>query len=166
MKISKLGRWLATGTLGVIGLLGCAARTAEAGDRCFYRGTMFSDGAASCQTGTQYRCDEGDWRSLGIACADTQPLAASRSCTYGGIAFSTGSASCQAGNQFRCEDGTWSNLGVPCTLGDAPAPRPQPDGRTCMFGDVTVSSSSTVCKSGTTFLCNNGEWLNLGTLCR
>jgi len=35
-----------------------------------------------------------------------------------------------------------------------------------MFNDATVASNSTICRSGTTYLCNDGEWTNLGTLCR
>jgi hypothetical protein len=35
-----------------------------------------------------------------------------------------------------------------------------------MFGDATVASGSTICKSGNTFLCNDGGWVNLGTICR
>jgi hypothetical protein len=35
-----------------------------------------------------------------------------------------------------------------------------------MFGGATVASGSTICQSGTTFLCNDGAWTNLGTVCR
>jgi hypothetical protein len=35
-----------------------------------------------------------------------------------------------------------------------------------MFSNATVASGSTICQSGSTFLCNNGEWVNLGTVCR
>jgi hypothetical protein len=31
---------------------------------------------------------------------------------------------------------------------------------------ATVASNSTICRSGSTFLCSDGEWVNLGTLCR
>ncbi len=149
----------------VSGTTGCAARSTQAGDPCFYRGTQYSDGAAACQAGAQYRCTEGDWKSLGIACTEP-PLVASEPCRFGGISFSAGSASCQAGTQFRCgEDGVWRSLGIACAVGDSPI-RVLPSGRTCMFGDVTVANNSTVCKSGTTFLCSDGEWVSLGTLCR
>jgi hypothetical protein len=33
-------------------------------------------------------------------------------------------------------------------------------------GGSTVATNSTVCRTGNTFLCSNGEWINLGTLCR
>jgi hypothetical protein len=150
--------------IGLAGVIGCAAHRAQAGEHCFYKGTMFSDGAAVCQTGMLYRCDEGDWRSLGSTCKDSS-VALSRTCQFGGISYSTGAASCQAGNQFRCEDGIWQSLGVACAVGDSPI-RVLPSGRTCMFGEATVANNSTICKSGTTFLCSDGEWINLGTLCR
>ena len=146
--------------LTVIVMAGCA----EAGDPCFFRGTMYSDGAAACQSGTQYRCKDGDWKGLSVACSD-RPMAPSRSCELGGIAYSTGSASCQAGTQHRCEDGAWKSLGIACSVGDAPV-RVIPDGRTCMFNDATVASNSTICRSGTTYLCSDGQWVNLGTMCR
>lgn len=155
----------AAGLLALAVVLGCAARSAQAGDHCFYRGTMFSDGAGSCQAGTQYRCSDGEWSALGVSCNDGAQVA-SRACQYGGISFSTGSASCQAGMQYRCEDGSWRSLSTPCTLGDSPVVKVVPGGRTCMFDTVTVASSSTICKSGTTYLCNDGEWVNMGTLCR
>lgn len=151
--------------IGLMCLLGCGAhKKALAGDHCFFKGTMFSDGAAACQSGSQFRCNDGSWVALGAACGDS-PIALSRSCQYSGISFSTGAASCQAGTQFRCEDGTWRSLAMPCSIGDSPI-KVAPSGRTCMYEGATVSSSSTLCRSGSTFLCNDGEWINLGTLCR
>jgi hypothetical protein len=35
-----------------------------------------------------------------------------------------------------------------------------------MFNDATVATNSTLCRNGLTYLCNDGEWTNLGTLCR
>ena len=163
MRVMRRGN---IGRMSIIGLawaiVGCTA--AQAGDHCFYKGTIYSDGAAACQSGAQYRCDDGDWRGLGTRCPDS-PVVASRTCEFGGIAFSTGAASCQAGSQFRCEDGVWKGIGMPCTLGDAPI-RVVPSGRTCMFDGATVANGSTLCRSSSTFLCNDGEWVNLGTLCR
>lgn len=131
---------------------------------CFNKGTMYSDGAVSCQEGSQYKCSGGEWESLGTNCA-AQPIAASRTCQFAGVTFATGAASCQAGTQYRCEDGIWRSLAISCP-GVEPSVRIVPGGRTCMFSDVTVATNSTVCRSGTTFLCNDGEWVNLGTLCR
>jgi hypothetical protein len=148
-----------------LGILGFAAPSAIAGDHCFYKSTMYSDGAASCQSGTQYRCADGDWKSLGVACQDTGAVATSRPCDFGGVAYSTGSASCQSGTQYRCEDGRWASLGISCPVGDAPI-RAVPSGRTCMFDGATVASSSTICRSGSTFLCSDGEWMNIGTRCQ
>lgn len=130
---------------------------------CFYRGTMYSDGAASCQSGVQYRCNIGEWVSLGSSCTE-ETVTLSRPCQFSGVTFPTGAASCQAGTQYRCEDGSWTSLRASC--GDSPI-RLVPGGRTCMLdGGSTVATSSSVCRSGSTFLCNDGEWVNLGTLCR
>jgi hypothetical protein len=146
------------------GVLGCIAQRAMAGDHCFFKGTMYSDGAAACQSGTQYRCDDGDWKSLSVACKDGS-LTVSRSCEFGGVSYSTGSASCQSGTQYRCEDGRWASLGITCPVADAPI-RVVPSGRTCMFDGATVASNSTICRSGSTFLCSDGEWVNIGTRCQ
>jgi hypothetical protein len=151
--------------IAAIALVGCSAHRAMGGDHCFYKGTMYSDGAAACQSASQYRCNDGEWRALGVACTGGGELATSKSCQFSGISFSTGAASCQAGTQFRCEDGTWRTLGLPCAVGDSPI-KVVPSGRTCMFNDATVASNSTICRSGITFLCNDGEWVNLGTVCR
>lgn len=132
---------------------------------CFHRGTMYSDGAASCQSGMQYRCTNGAWLSLGSACMD-EAVAVSRSCVFSGVTFPTGTASCQAGTQYRCEDGAWRTLGISCPISDSPI-RVVPGGRTCMLdGGSTVATSSSICRSGNTYLCSDGEWVNLGTLCR
>jgi len=150
----------------VFAILGCAVHHAVAADHCFYKGSMYSDGATACQAGSQYRCDDGDWKSIGVACSNDSPrVATSKPCDYGGVTYSTGSASCQSGTQFRCEDGRWATLGVSCPAADAPV-RVVPSGKTCMFEGATVANGSTICRSGSTFLCNDGEWSNLGTLCR
>jgi hypothetical protein len=147
-------------------LLGAVtAGSALAGDHCFYRGTMYSDGAANCQEGHKFRCDDGDWKKQDGACEGEQMAGPSRTCEFEGIAFSTGSASCQSGTQYRCEDGSWRNIHTSCTVGDAPM-KVTPSGRTCMYEGATVSSGSTICRGGDTFLCNNGDWSNLGTACR
>jgi hypothetical protein len=143
--------------------LGATGATAK--DHCFFRGTMYSEGAASCQSGSQYRCDDGDWKSLGVACKQEHAAAPSRACQFEGIAYSTGSASCQEGTQYRCEDGEWRRLGMTCGVGDSPI-RVIPSGRTCMFDGATVANNSTICRSGSTFLCSDGEWVNIGTQCR
>ncbi len=148
----------------LVGFLGCSAHRALGGDHCFYKGTMYSDGSAACQSGSQYRCDDGEWQALGVSCA-MGPVALSRTCEFAGISYSSGSASCQTGTQYRCEDGMWRSLGVACAVGDSPI-RVVPSGRTCMFDTATVANNSTICRSGTTFLCSDGEWVNLGTLCR
>ena len=138
------------------------ATRAQADDFCSYKGTPYSHGSAACQAGTQYRCDDGEWKALGVACSEK--LAEGAGCKFGGEAYSSGSVSCQSGTRYRCDDAVWKSLGVTCGAGDAP--RIIPGARTCMYNNATVATNSTICKSGTTFLCDDGEWRNLGTACQ
>ena len=147
------------------GVIACVPGSAQAAnDHCFYKGSIFSDGAMSCQTGAQFHCKDGDWKATGSACTEENKTA-SRSCERDGISYSTGAASCQNGTQYRCEDGEWQSLNAPCPVADSPL-KAVPDTRTCMYEGATVASNSTICKGGTTFLCSGGDWKNLGTLCR
>ena len=66
--------------------------------------------------------------------------------------------------QYRCYNGRWSNLDTPCTIAAASV-QPEPYGSPCDYQGSSVASSSAICQSGTTFLCNNGQWINLGSLC-
>ena len=159
----------------LLALLGVGAFTVLAGgahpalgadDPCFYKGTMYSDGATACQSGRQFKCDDGEWKRHGNSvCEESTALKPSRTCDFGGVQYSTGSASCQEGNQYRCQDGSWHRLGMSCPVADVPM-RIVPSGRTCMFDGATVAHNSTICRGGSTFLCNDGEWTNLGTQCR
>ena len=140
------------------------AAVAQASDSCKYQGASFSDGATTCQAGTQFRCDDGDWKSLAVAC----PSKEEPRCDFNGSSFSAGSASCQSGVQYRCDGGSWKSLNVACSPDQIAAPRvapPQPL-RTCMLEGSTVSHASTVCKSGTMYECDDGDWRNLGTPCK
>ncbi len=145
-------------------LVAFSAHRALGHDRCFYRGTMYSEGANSCQGGHRFQCDDGKWHKRHGDCAPKE-VRESRACVFDGISFSTGSASCQAGQQYRCESGEWASLGLPCSVGDAPI-RIEPSGRACMYEGATVSNGATVCRTGSTFLCSDGQWMNLGTLCQ
>jgi hypothetical protein len=116
----------------LFGALTCAGSAQAANDHCFYKGTMSSDGAMSCQTGAQFRCKDGDWKATGLPCTPEEKVAASKPCTFSGISYSTGAASCQNGTQFHCEDGAWTSLAVPCTVGDSPI-RAATGDRTCMY---------------------------------
>jgi hypothetical protein len=40
---------------------------------CSYRMQAFSEGAVSCQSGTQFRCVSGSWQNVGTQCADQDP---------------------------------------------------------------------------------------------
>jgi len=134
-------------------------------DACKYKGTTYSHGSAVCQSGTQYRCDDGQWHGLGIACAENPPAGA-KNCAFNGKSYSPGSASCQSGTQYRCDDGAWRSLTIACTSGAEGGARLLSAGRTCMYNGATVATQSTICKSGIMFRCENGEWHNLGTACQ
>ena len=147
--------------LGAVLIAGPAFGDAD----CKYKGATYSHGSAVCQSGTQYRCNDGQWKGLGIACTENPPVGA-KSCAFNGKSYSPGSASCQSGTQYRCDDGAWVSLAVACTGGGEPAVGMAPVGRTCMYNGATVATESTICKSGITFRCEDGEWRNLGTTCR
>lgn len=125
---------------------------------------MYSHGSTACQSGTQYRCDDGQWKGWGAACAENLPVAG-RGCDLDGNSYSTGSVSCQSGSQYRCDDGAWRNLAVACAGGGDGTLRIAPEGRTCMYNGATVATESSLCKRGITFRCEDGEWRNLGTAC-
>jgi hypothetical protein len=164
--VARMGALLA---LGAVCIAGCDLRPRLFGslfgdDGCTYQESTYSHGSAVCQSGSQYRCNDGQWKGLGIACAD-DPRVAAKSCGSNGNSYSPGSAICQSGTQYRCDDGVWKNLVVACRSGELEA-RMAPDGRSCMYNEATVATQSTICKSGTTFRCEDGEWRNLGTACR
>lgn len=153
-------------TIGLAaGLALSLAGAAHAKDKCSYQGTAFSEGATSCQSGVEYRCDDGEWKSLSVPCPKDKM--SSRDCDLNGNTYAAGSSSCQSGMKYRCDDGKWNSLETACVAGDAPRVAPIPAvGKTCMLDGSTVSHASTVCKSGTMFACDNGEWRNLGTPCQ
>lgn len=155
--------------LGAVLIAGCDRRPHPFGslfgdDVCKYKDTTYSHASAVCQSGSQYRCDDGQWKGLGTACAEDL-LVAAKSCTLNGSVSSPGSASCQSGTEYRCDDGVWRNLVVACKSGDIEA-RMAADGRPCTYNGDTVATQSTICKSGITFRCEDREWHNLGTACQ
>src|SRR4029077_8919082 len=106
MKRTLIGGAVAAVAFLLLGSIHAVASS----DPCFFKSTMYSDGASSCQSGTQYKCDDGEWKSRGIACADS-PVKLSRACDFGGVSYSTGSARWQPGMQFFCEGGGWAAAG-------------------------------------------------------
>jgi hypothetical protein len=134
-------------------------------DDCTYEGATYSPGSAVCQSGSQYRCDDGEWSGLAIACTEGLTVGA-RSCAFDGTSYSTGSANCQSGTEYRCDDGSWVSRAVACTASDQSAAHMAPVGRTCMYNETAVATESTICKAGVTFRCEDGEWRNLGTTCQ
>ncbi len=155
-------------TIGLAaGLALSFAGAAGAHGKCSYQGTAYSEGATACQSGVQYRCDDGEWKSLSVQCPKEK--VSSLDCELNGNKYAAGSSSCQSGMKYRCDTGKWISLDTACVAGDAPrvAPVPVPAiGKTCMLDGSTVSHASTVCKSGTMFMCDNGEWRNIGTPCQ
>ena len=133
-------------------------------DGCQYNETRYSHGSVVCQSGSQYRCDDGQWNGSGVACAE-HPLVTAKSCAWNGTSSAPGSASCQAGTEYRCDDGVWRSLVVACKSGDIEA-RMAPDARACSYNGATVATQSTLCKSGITYRCEDREWHNLGTACQ
>lgn len=144
-------------------LMTAGAAYAEAD--CTYKGGDYSDRSTVCQSGREYRCDDGKWAVLSTACSEDLP-AIGKSCLLDGTLYSPGSATCQSGTQYRCKDGAWGDLAITCTAsGDTMAKR-APAGRTCMYNGATVATESTICKSGVTFRCQDGDWHNIGSACQ
>lgn len=85
---------------------------------CEFAGVSFASGSASCNAGTQYRCENGRWSSLDLPCSvgdapfPVTPRGAV--CSYGGITVQSSSAICQSGTTFLCNNGQWINLGTVC----------------------------------------------------
>jgi hypothetical protein len=94
-----------------------AASRAPLTATCLYNGEGFSEGGSVCQSGTQYRCVSGAWRSLGSTCAwgGTTAARSSRTCIFYGATVASGSSICRNGTTFRCADGEWVNLGTACS---------------------------------------------------
>ncbi len=132
---------------------------------CRYKDSAYAHGSVACQSGSQYRCDDGQWTGGGAACTENAPLAG-KGCDLNGNAYSAGSASCQSGTQYRCDDGAWRTLALACSGGSDVPTRGTLAGRTCLYNSATVAPQSTICKSGTIFLCEDGEWRNLGSACQ
>lgn len=159
--------------IAAAGLMGCASHRGLQLDSCSYRGEMYSEGTASCQSGYKYECNDGYWRPLDVACtaessaASEAPKPGLQGCELAGVQFASGTANCQAGNQYRCEDGTWDNLKAPCraSAGDAPIKVAPAGAVSCVLGGADVGNGSTICRSHTTFLCKDGAWVNLSTAC-
>ncbi len=87
---------------------------------CYFRDQTYTSGAAICQSGTQYRCDDSQWRSLGIACelSNTRdlnaPTRAPRDCTVGDATVTNGAGICRDGSTVRCNDGAWVDTRTAC----------------------------------------------------
>jgi len=156
-----IGRRAALLALGALLMAGSAFADAD----CTYKGAAYSHRSGVCQSGTQYRCDDGQWQALSIACAEN-PSAARNACALSGTSYYPGSVSCQSNTEYRCIDGSWASLGLTCVPVPELAAARIPAGRTCMYDGATVETESAICKAGVTFRCNDGAWSNLGTACQ
>jgi hypothetical protein len=124
---------------------------------CVYDGRSYSDGMPVCQSGTQYRCENGTWRNEGLGCAEQTALP----CNAAGVIFGDGVTRCENGTRVLCEHGQWRSLGTICSSGGATLPWPL----SCAVGDATVANGSSICRNGTTFRCADGSWVNVGAAC-
>jgi hypothetical protein len=124
------------------------------GSLCVYDGQSYSEGASTCQFGTQFRCESGAWQSLGVACATIS----GPPCSADGVRYASGATHCAERREWRCESGQWRDLGTACV---APGARPGE----CIIGGASVADGSAVCRKGTTFRCDDGSWVNVGTAC-
>jgi len=92
----------------------------SAAPSCSFRDQTYTAGAAICQSGTQYRCDDSQWRSLGIACQVStardlnEPTRALRDCNVGDATVVNGSGICRDGSTVRCADGAWIDTRTAC----------------------------------------------------
>ena len=151
---------------GAMALFCVAGNAFASDDPCQYGGTTYSSGSAVCQSGTQYKCDDGEWKSLKRACQPGPPLASAIECEFGGRTYSSGSASCQAGSQYRCENGMWRSLGVACNAGTFSGDVPIGPGlRNCLYNGRNFMSGSSLCQTGVQFTCEDGRWRNMGFGC-
>jgi len=77
--------------LGAFVVLAASARPAAAADDpCFYKGTMYSHGATACQSGREFKCDDGEWNRRGDAVCQEGTARPSRTCEFAGVAYATG----------------------------------------------------------------------------
>jgi hypothetical protein len=96
----------------------CADEPMAMARPCQFGGLSYATGAASCQAGAQYRCEDGAWRSLGTTCpigdSPAQPAPEGKTCMYEGATVAHRSAICRSGTTFFCNDGGWVNVGTAC----------------------------------------------------
>ena len=85
---------------------------------CMFGGVTYPNGSASCQGGSQYRCESGTWASLGVGCpaADSpiRPLPQGRNCQFNDALVAHNATMCVDGRSYLCSDGDWVILGTKC----------------------------------------------------
>jgi len=146
----------------------CGAGLAFADGSCDFQGKDYLNGSDICRAGTRYRCENSEWHALGTPCA-LQSALAQAGCEYLGESYPSGRVECQSGIQQRCDGGAWQSLGTRCddttvaTFSGFFAR--SVDDRTCAYGGAQFQEQSIMCRSGTTFLCEGGRWINQGAPC-
>jgi hypothetical protein len=85
---------------------------------CNFGGVTYSTGSASCQSGTQYRCEDGRWASLGITCpvgdSPIRIVPSGKTCMFDSATVANNSTICRSGTTYLCSDGEWVNVGTQC----------------------------------------------------
>ena len=83
---------------------------------CTYGGRSYAEGASVCESGTQYRCESGTWRSFGPTCASDGATLPPwpQDCLLDDARVASGSSICRDGTTFRCVDGHWMNVRTAC----------------------------------------------------
>ena len=149
--------------------LAFGAAVAYADGSCSYQGTDHLNGSDVCREGIRYRCENGLWHNLNMQCA-LQAVLAEAGCEYQGQPFASGRANCQDGTLYRCDSGRWQSLRTPCGeaavivySGFIPF---SVNGKGCLYRGAQFDAQSTMCKGGTTLMCESGEWTDLRAPCR
>jgi hypothetical protein len=133
--------------------------SAGAAGACSYGGQAYSEGSPLCDSGTQYRCEAGVWRRMGVPCT----TAGAGPCYMDGIGYAHGTIRCKSGVEALCERGQWRNLSTACASDMITNTRLS---NACALGGASIASGVSICRNGTTFRCASGEWVRTGTSCR
>ncbi len=159
LRISFVGMLVVSGVLG----FAHGATRVFADGACNYEGADYLNGSQVCQSGAQYRCEYGTWKTLEGPCA-LQPVRSQRWCEYEGQSYASGAISCQALRPHRCDDGEWFSIGGRCS-GPNGAVQSPPEAQGCAYAGAQFQPSSSRCKGGISFVCQLGRWVDMQMPC-
>src|SRR5262249_6843033 len=75
----RLVRWTLLIALQVAALLVLLEFASHAAaNHCFFKDMLYSTGDVACPNGSEYRCDDGEWRALGLSCMPDGSVVVSR----------------------------------------------------------------------------------------